>query len=487
VTSIILTDNFTDTDGVLITAHTSDTLQGYVRQAGVTAPANDAEIFNNRVFGRSPNGVYRANFTMPSPDYEVEAVVNVLSNTGILGITARASSANREYYVWRYRDGGGGFTLRKWVNGTETVLFTFAQVLIAGQTVTLKIVCRGNVIEGFVNGVKRASVVDSDIVLAGSVGLSPNWGVTTTTGLHIDSIVARIVVSTPTISNLTPSYKSIKAEWTIPNEVSVISYIIEYKKASDATWTVADTIPAPLKTYTITGLDHSTQYHVRVKGINDTDVGNYSDVAITQTLTIEQITSIASLFPRGRAWDSVMTIGTNLNNLCFALAETIKDFKNDVYKMYKEIYFSTHTSLTHDLRLAEYGLPNSCDPLAQTLGIIENGLDTTKTRVEIIEQALSYLGIDATVTDEIVNDIPKTLSVVIDSGSEIFGNCLQPIGGEECNIYTGDASCANIMYAGSSPYQFMPNLDCIFKQVVPLGWNIGFYLDTKDAPLFIGT
>jgi hypothetical protein len=181
-----------------------------------------------------------------------------------------------------------------------------------------------------------------------------------------------------------------------------------------------------------------------------------------------------------------MSVGSNLNSLCRALSETIFDFKNDVYKMYKEIYFSTHTSLTNDLRLVEYGLPNSCDPLSQTLEIIENGLDTTQTRVQIVEQALSFLGIDATVIDEIVNDTPKTLSVIIDSGSDIFGNCLQVIGGAECNIYTGDANCTDIMYAGSSPYQFIPNLDCVFKQVVPLGWNIGFYLDTKDVPLFIG-
>jgi hypothetical protein len=199
-----------------------------------------------------------------------------------------------------------------------------------------------------------------------------------------------------------------------------------------------------------------------------------------------QTESIASLFPRGRAWDSVMSIGSNLNNLCRALSETIIDFKNDVYKMYEEIFFSTHTLITNDLRLAEYGLPNSCDPLSQTLGLIENGLDTTQTRVQIIEQALSFLGIDATVIDEIVNEIPKTLSVIIDSSSDIFGDCLQVIGGAECNVYTGDASCTDIMYAGSSPYQFIPNLDCIFKQVVPLGWNIGFYLDTKDVPLFIG-
>lgn len=199
-----------------------------------------------------------------------------------------------------------------------------------------------------------------------------------------------------------------------------------------------------------------------------------------------QSIAVASLFPRGRVWDNVMNIGSNLNNLCRALSETIIDFKNDVYKMYKEVYFSTHTAITYDLRLVEYGLPNSCDPLSQTLKIIENGLDTTQTRTQIIEQSMSFLGITATVIDEIVNDTPKTLSVIIDSSSEIFSDCLQPIGGAECNIYTGDASCTDIMYAGSSPYQFIPNLNCVFKQVVPLGWNIGFYLDTKNAPLFIG-
>lgn len=485
MTSVVITDNFTDTDGVLITAHTSDTGQGYVRQAGVTAPVNDALIFSNRLYSRSVNGIYRANFVMPTPNYDVEAVIDVITRVGIVGVTARASNTQRTYYTWRHQD-SGNWQLQKYINGTLTVLSTFSQILSAGQTVNFKIVCRGTTIEGWVDGVLRASVTDTDIMEAGSAGLNMGWAVTETTGFHLNSAVARIVVSTPTIGNLTPNYKSITANWSIPHEVSVTSYIIEYKKATEAVWIEAGTVTAPIKTYTITGLEHSTQYEVRVKGINETDIGNYSDVATTKTLTIEQITSIASLFPRGRAWDNVMIIGTNLNNLCFALAEVIVDFKNDVYKMYKEIYFSTHTSLTNDLRLVEYGLPNSCDPLAQTLGIIENGLDTTKTRVEIIEQALLFLGIDATVTDEIVNDIPKTLSIIIDSGSEIFGNCLQPMGGEECNIYTGGADCENIMYAGSSPYQFIPNLDCIFKQVIPLGWSIGFYLDTKDAPLFTG-
>lgn len=484
MTSVVLTDNFTDTDGVLITAHTSDTGQGYVRQAGFVGIVNDAQISNNKLYAPQ-SSVYRANFIMPSPDCEVEADISVVTNVGFIGITARASNTQRTYYSWTYRD-TSEWTLSKRVNSTNTNLVTHIQAIGTGNTVTAKLVCRGSTIEGWINGVLRASIVDTDITNAGSAGLNMVWGVTPTTGFRIDNLIARIVVSKPTINNLTPSYKSITANWTIPHEVSVTSYIIEYKKATEAVWIEAGTVTAPIKTYTITGLEHSTQYEVRVKGINDTDIGNYSDVATTKTLTIEQITSIASLFPRGRAWDNVMVIGTNLNNLCFALAEVIVDFKNDVYKMYKEIYFSTHTSLTNDLRLVEYGLPNSCDPLAQTLGVIENGLDTTKTRVEIIEQALSFLGIDATVTDEIVNDIPKTLSVIIDSGSEIFGNCLQPMGGEECNIYTGGADCENIMYAGSSPYQFIPNLDCIFKQVIPLGWSIGFYLDTKDAPLFIG-
>lgn len=194
----------------------------------------------------------------------------------------------------------------------------------------------------------------------------------------------------------------------------------------------------------------------------------------------------ASLFPRGIAWDNVMVIGTNLNNLCRAMSEMVVDLKAEILRFYKEIFFTTHTSLTNDLRLAEYGLPNACDPNSLTLGLIENGIDKTKTRVEIIEDALTYIGINADVIDEIVNDIPKTLSIVINSDSDIFNGCLQPIGSASCNIYTGDASCESIMYAGASPYKFLPNLECVFKQVVPLGWVVNFYLDTKQAKLFTG-
>lgn len=203
-------------------------------------------------------------------------------------------------------------------------------------------------------------------------------------------------------------------------------------------------------------------------------------------LVAKQTTVTASLFPRGIAWDNVMVIGTNLNKLCRAMSEMIVDFKTELLRFYQEIFFSTHTALTYDLRLSEFGLPNACDPNSLTLGLIENGIDTTKKRTEIIEEALTYIGISANIIDEIINDTPKTLSIIIDSNSSIFNNCLQPIGDVSCNIYTGDSSCENIMYAGASPYKFLPNLECVFKQVVPLGWVVNFYLDTKQAKLFTG-
>lgn len=84
--------------------------------------------------------------------------------------------------------------LLKRVAGVDTTLATFLQTLTAGQTVTAKIVCNGTTIEGWVDGVLRATVVDSGITDAGRPGLRmPNTGITSTTGIHVDSVVARLI------------------------------------------------------------------------------------------------------------------------------------------------------------------------------------------------------------------------------------------------------------------------------------------------------
>jgi hypothetical protein len=79
------------------------------------------------------------------------------------------------------------------INGTLTTLATFNQTLTVGQIVDVKILCRDDLIQGYVDGVLRASVTNSDITEAGSPGIRAPLGVTTTTGIHIDSITARLI------------------------------------------------------------------------------------------------------------------------------------------------------------------------------------------------------------------------------------------------------------------------------------------------------
>jgi hypothetical protein len=190
LSATILTDTFTDADNTDITAHTSDSGHSWVEQNGYS-PSQQARVISNRLMPRSSLNVYRANLTMPNANYEVQAVLNVLSNTGSIGVTARASSTESTFYYWRYSS--NQWALIERVAGTETTLGTFSQTLTAGQTVTVKIVCNGTTIAGWVDGVLRATATNSDITGAGSPGLRAPVSVTSTTGIHVDSVIARLI------------------------------------------------------------------------------------------------------------------------------------------------------------------------------------------------------------------------------------------------------------------------------------------------------
>lgn len=187
----LFTDIFTDADNTSILSHTANTGQAWVRQAGFAGITNDAQIFNNKLYAPQ-SSVYRANFIMPSPNYEVEADISVVTNVGLMGVTARASNTQRTYYSWTYRD-VGQWTLSKQINGTGTTLVTHTQAIGTGNMVRAKLVCRGSTLEGWINGDLKVSWEDTSITNAGSPGLNPVWGVTETTGFRIDNMVARLV------------------------------------------------------------------------------------------------------------------------------------------------------------------------------------------------------------------------------------------------------------------------------------------------------
>jgi hypothetical protein len=195
INQLVFTDTFTDADNTLLYQavgykHTSDSGHNWIPQTGF-APTNHARIHNNRLMPQSSLNVYRADFVMDNPNYEVEAVLDVLTNAGSIGVNARASSVANTFYNWRYSS--NTWFLAKAVAGTQTTLATFSQTLTAGQTVTAKLLCNGSIIEGYVDNVLRASAIDTDITGAGSVGVRSVTAVTTTTGVHMDSITATLI------------------------------------------------------------------------------------------------------------------------------------------------------------------------------------------------------------------------------------------------------------------------------------------------------
>lgn len=186
---VIYTDDFTDTDNTTILTHTSNSGFGWVAQSGFT-PTAQAFVFNNAIVPSSTLNVYRANFVMPSADYEVESVFRVITNTGFAGLTARASATANTFYTFSYLN--NQWLLRKSVAGTVTTIGTaFNQVLTAGQNVTVKLVVIGDMIQGWIDGILRSFAYDTSITEAGSFGLRMPQAVTTTTGIHVDSITAK--------------------------------------------------------------------------------------------------------------------------------------------------------------------------------------------------------------------------------------------------------------------------------------------------------
>lgn len=186
-----LYDGFNNANGTTLNTHRlSESGYLWITQAGTTITTH-GQINNNRFYPLSVNNVYQLNYEMQTANYEVEATFVCLSNTGNIGITARASSSVNTYYAWIYNS--NTFSLIKVVAGTLTTLATFPQTLSVNQSVKATLRCYGAIITGLIDGVVRAVVTDTDITSAGRIGIRAVSAVTTTTGVHIENIISRAV------------------------------------------------------------------------------------------------------------------------------------------------------------------------------------------------------------------------------------------------------------------------------------------------------
>lgn len=188
-------DSFTDVDGTLLTAHTTDSGHNYVIGAAGTFNAEPV-LEGGRLRGPGSTGIWRAVAAAPSADCEIEGTIDFLSivTSENVGAVLRLAAASNTYYWFRYGHTQGGFELYKTVAGTSTKLgTTYADTFTSGsRNFLLRAI--GTTISLFIDNMStpKIAVTDSAITAAGfpgvrTVGAQPSAG----TGRQITNLVAR--------------------------------------------------------------------------------------------------------------------------------------------------------------------------------------------------------------------------------------------------------------------------------------------------------
>ena len=143
---------------------------------------------------------YYASGVPPTADYDVEAVIRVLTPTSYTGIAARTNPATpMTMYTVYYNPSLGQWELHKVQNGTtDLVVGSFVQSLTAGQVVRLRLAVRGTTpttLAVYVDNLGTPKITYSDttgpLTAAGRAAIIGYAAATTpTTGLHLASVTA---------------------------------------------------------------------------------------------------------------------------------------------------------------------------------------------------------------------------------------------------------------------------------------------------------
>lgn len=183
----VVTETFTGTDGTALEDHV-----GEVGATWTWHPNYPAYVRLQSGRGWGPEwGLYFASGIPATAEYDVTADIHVKSNTGAMGIVARASTSGTDnLYMARYNAATTRWELVK-CSGSCTVLASYSQTLTVGTTYALKLEVRNGTKKLFVNGVERASSTDNTITQVGRAGIrtGPGTGPTSTAGYHIDNFV----------------------------------------------------------------------------------------------------------------------------------------------------------------------------------------------------------------------------------------------------------------------------------------------------------
>lgn len=195
---VFFDDTFTDTATTVIASHTPDlSLVGWVwSTGGGTLEINGAGT-GLVCSARNGAGFGSAKVDTGLTNCAVEAVVS-FSGTGnnTAGVYGRANQASatvpyQNSFILTLNRGTGELLLGKRVSGTPTTLDSTTISVSNGTPYTLRLVCNGTAIEGWLNGVLTLSATDSDLstnTAFGVFGVQPDIAGATWDDFQIETI-----------------------------------------------------------------------------------------------------------------------------------------------------------------------------------------------------------------------------------------------------------------------------------------------------------
>jgi hypothetical protein len=143
-------------------ANSTDLGAGWVEVSG------DWSIVSNQLSPGAAGGtiILRAATAMASNDHYAQVTI-AATTAASQGVWCRGNSNISQGYLWR--NNGSSWDLFSVVGGSFTVIATYAVAAVAGDVAKVQAV--GSTIKGYVNGVERASVVNTAVATGTSVGI----------------------------------------------------------------------------------------------------------------------------------------------------------------------------------------------------------------------------------------------------------------------------------------------------------------------------
>lgn len=193
MSSVVVYDSFTDTNGTNLTAHTGEKGATWTK---VTGALGDLVVQANSacVSGAGVSAVYVSSGVPATNEYDVDGdfanLTTIASN--FQSILGRWSTSAKTGYKLQYEVDAGKFVLYVSVAGVETPIGQYIVALGAAQTLHAKLQIRTAAKTVFIQGIAQITSGDDTQTAVGRGGLdafATTTAPTSSTGLHLDNFL----------------------------------------------------------------------------------------------------------------------------------------------------------------------------------------------------------------------------------------------------------------------------------------------------------